>query len=164
MTDSSQSIGAALARIATNVAVVTAAADGPPHGVTANVWAEGADPPLVLITLRNDGSTLSRVITRGHFAANVLGSDQVDLAVRFARAEPHPGARFEDVKHRIIGKAPVLDRCHAWFSCAVDGTAPFGSYTIVVGAVLEAGPGTLAAPLLFHGGGFHPLGGAEDER
>lgn len=164
MTAAANGIRAALARIATNVAVVTTVVDGTPHGVTANVWAEGAEPPLVLITLRNDGSTLERLMARGRFAANVLGSDQTDLAVRFARPEAHPGARFDGVEHRITSGAPVLDRCHAWFSCAVDGTAPFGSYTIVVGAVLEAAAGSLAEPLVFHSGGFHALGGAEVDR
>lgn len=144
----------ALARVATNVAIVTTVADGHPHGVTANVWGEGTDPPFVLVTLRRTASTLGAVRAAGRFGACLLGAHQEEVAWRFARPEADPGQRFAGVAHHRVADMPVLDVTHAWFVCEVEGAAPFGSYEIVTGRVVDAGTGSADEPLIFHTGRF----------
>lgn len=159
MTVPSTDVRAAVARIATNVALIGVrhADRAIDHGVTATVRAEGIQPPRDLVTLRNDGGTLSRLIEAGRFGVSVLGEGQMDLAIRFARPEQASGTRVAQVSRRDVEGVPVIDRCHAWFASAVDGTAPFGSYTIVVDDVRAAGPGAVEEPLLYHAQGFGRL-------
>lgn len=161
----------ALARLATNVAIVTTSDGTTPHGVTANAWGESEDPPLVLVTLDVAGRTLPLVQQAGRFAVNVLADDQQDLARRFARREEWPGARFSGVTHRIQQDCPLLEGALASFVCRVEAEAPFGSQRIVVGRIDYAELGQ-ADPLIFFDRAFRALApwtsparpGADDER
>jgi flavin reductase (DIM6/NTAB) family NADH-FMN oxidoreductase RutF len=145
----------ALARIATNVAVLTTGSLADARGVTANVWGEGYDPPMVLITLKLTGGFRTELAHNTSFVANVLGASQRDLAVHFAQRSDAPGEKFAGVDIRpTAAGSPRLLYCHAWFSCEVADISPFGSYEIVTGSVVESGLGAEETPLLFHGGKF----------
>lgn len=147
---------AALALLATNVAVVTTSDGGVPHGVTANAWGESADPPLVLVTLTVGAQTLPIVQRTGRFAVNILAADQEPLARAFARHEDRPGARFDGVEVRTVGGLPVIEGCLASLVCRVEGGAPFGSQEIVVGRIEHAETRD-AEPLLFFDRRFRRL-------
>ncbi len=79
----------AFQRIATNVAVITTQDGDILHGMTANAWSEGTDPPLVLLTLRREAKTYKLIKSSGVFAVNLLNEHQEDLAIRFARPRQH---------------------------------------------------------------------------
>lgn len=151
---------AALALLATNVAVVTTSDDGVPHGVTANAWGESADPPLVLVTLTVGAQTLPIVQRTGRFAVNVLAANQESLARGFARHEDRPGARFDGVDVRTVDGCPVIAGCLATLVCRVQGGAPFGSQEIVVGRIQHAETRE-AEPLLFFDRRFRRLAASD---
>jgi flavin reductase (DIM6/NTAB) family NADH-FMN oxidoreductase RutF len=151
---------AALGLLATNVAVVTTADGGLPHGVTANAWGESADPALVLVTLTVGAQTLPIVRRSGRFAVNILSADQEGLARAFARHEDRPGSRFDGVDFRMVDGCPVLEGCLAGLVCRVEGGAPFGSQEIVVGRI-ETAEIREAEPLLFFDRRFQRLAASD---
>lgn len=150
----------ALARLATNVAVVTASDGTVAHGVTANCWGESVDPPLVLVTLTAGSRTLPIVQRSGWFAANVLAADQERLARAFARHEDRPGSRFDGVAFRTVHGCPVIEGCVATLVCRVQGGAAFGAQEIVVGRV-EHAESRDAEPLVFFDRAFRRLAATE---
>jgi flavin reductase (DIM6/NTAB) family NADH-FMN oxidoreductase RutF len=145
----------AFALIATNVAVITVAdADGV-HGCTANAWAEAADPPQLLITLKRTSATRGRIGAAGRFAVNLLAEDQGELARTFAG----PGDRFAGIARRV-GPAlglPLLPQSLAAFECELEAEHDFGSYDILVGLVRSAETRPDARPLLYFDRGFRGL-------
>src|SRR5437868_209250 len=79
----------ALGRFPTGVTVVTTRTpEGKREGLTANSFsALSLDPPLVLWSLVRKSASLPGFVASGHFAINVLASDQSNLSHRFAT--PH---------------------------------------------------------------------------
>src|SRR3974377_1992170 len=78
----------ALGTYATGVTIITAAGtDGKPYGLTCNSFASvSLNPPLVLWSLVLYSSSLSIFQNATHFAVNVLGLSQQDLADKFAKS------------------------------------------------------------------------------
>jgi flavin reductase (DIM6/NTAB) family NADH-FMN oxidoreductase RutF len=146
----------ALARLATNVAIVTASDGAVPHGVTANGWGESADPPLVLVTLTVGSRTLPIVRRSGRFAVNVLAADQEGLARAFARREDRPGSRFDGVDYRTVEGCPILAGSLATVVCQLESEAPFGGQEIVVGRIVHA-ESRDGEPLIFFDRAFRRL-------
>ena len=85
-TFSPQEFRSALGMFATGVTIVTArSADGQVIGLTANSFnSVSIAPPLVLWSLARAAASLAVFSAGSHYAINVLASDQVDLAERFA--------------------------------------------------------------------------------
>ncbi len=151
----------AMARIATNVAVLSAGSGPASFGITANLWGEAANPGYVLVTLRRDGRFLPLVMHERAFVANVLGAGQERVALRFAQHADGPGHRIEPGEAEPAASGPARMRVlHAWFSCAVTANMAFGSYEIVTAAIRDSGLGSQESPLLFHGDEFKRLAGS----
>ena len=72
---------------ATGVTVVTAVRpDGEPVGMTANSFTSvSLDPPLILWCLADQSTSLPAFAPGAPFAVHVLGHEQRDLALHFAR-------------------------------------------------------------------------------
>lgn len=151
---------AAMARIATNVAVLSTGTPAAAYGITANVWGEPANRGYLLVTLRREGRFLPALLRERAFVANVLGAGQQEVALRFARHAdgPGPGMRPAEVLPTAAG-TPRLRWSHAWFSCTVAETMRFGSYDVVTARIGESGLGDEASPLLYHDGAFGLLAG-----
>ena len=77
----------AVGSFTTGVTVVTTCDDaGTRYGLTANSFASvSLEPPLVLFCVDHRAPSLEGLIRSGHFAINVLASDQEEIAKRFAR-------------------------------------------------------------------------------
>ena len=145
----------AFQRIATNVAVITTQDGDVLHGMTANAWSEGTDPPLVLLTLRREAKTYKLIKSSGVFAVNLLNEHQEDLAIRFAKPKQQTGEVFEGIGYRTEATgSPILDGCVAFFDCEVEGYYPFGNYDIVTGQAQAGGIGASNEPLVFYDGRF----------
>lgn len=86
---------AAMAAVASPVAVVTAMDSERPHGTTVSAFASlSLTPPMVLVSLDNRSQLLAIIRRTGRFGINILGIHQAGLAAAFAR----PGAdKFDDV-------------------------------------------------------------------
>ncbi|MBT9507306.1 flavin reductase family protein [Rhodoferax sp.] len=151
---------AALGMFATGVTIVTArTAEGELIGLTANSFnSVSLDPPLVLWSLARAAASMPAFSTGSHYAINVLGADQHDLAKRFAAKGLD---RFADVAFvEGVGGAPLLSGAAASFECFNRSRYEEGDHVIFVGEVERCSHRLGASPLLFHGGKFyteHPL-------
>ena len=148
----------ALGHFATGVSVVTTSLGGQPHGLTVNSFASlSLEPPQVLVCLKRENRSYPAFEHATHFAVNVLGEGQLELARLFAGTGE---GKFTSVEHTAgpASGAPLLARVHAWLECeVVQRIAAPGSHSIVIGRLLGHGHGD-APPLLFHRGRYHRLG------
>ena len=147
----------ALGQFCTGVTTVTTvAADGELVGITVNSFNSlSLDPPLILWSIANTTPSFSCFKLDDPFVVNVLGADQEDLAMQFARSGSD--SKFNGVKtHAGLRGIPIIDGCVAHLECEVDARHPGGDHDIIVGRVRRIF-NLRKAPLLFHDGVFHSL-------
>lgn len=145
----------ALGRFATGVAVVTALApDGSKVGLTISSFNSASlAPPLVLWSLMKTASSLPLFNTIGHYAVNVLGASQKELALQFSRRNVD---RWAGVGYQLgASGVPLLDGAIASFECRNRSRYDEGDHVILVGEVVHCQHQTGVAPLLYHGGQFY---------
>ncbi len=151
---------AALGMFATGVTIVTTRAqDGSPIGLTANSFnSVSLDPPLVLWSLSQAAASLPAFRAGTHYAINVLGAHQRELAERFAAKGVD---RWQGVSYKEgASGAPLLEGTVAVFECFNRSRYDEGDHVIFVGEVERCAHRTHVPPLLYHGGRFyteHPL-------
>ena len=144
----------ACARFATGITVSTAlAADGTPHGFTANSFTSvSIEPPMVLICVDHRANVLRHFQDAKHFGVNILAQDQEALSVRFAERGLD---RFVGIDwHTGATGVPLLGGALARFECATIQTLAAGDHTIILGEVLHA-EWQEGAPLLYFAHGYH---------
>ena len=141
---------------ATGVAVVTTRSkDGVASGLTMNaVTSLSLDPPLLLICLANNSTTLQTLGESEAFCLHYLAADQKEVSATFATKSDD---KFAGLSYSIgaLG-SPVLDGVVAASECEVVNTYPGGDHTIVVGAVrsIVVNGGD---PLVYHRGQYFDL-------
>ena len=143
----------ALGTFATGVTIITAmTADGKPYGLTCNSFASvSLNPPLVLWSLGMFSNGLNTFQNASHFAVNILGESQQELANKFAKSS---GDKFSGVDWKPgLGNAPVLSDSVANFQCRAANRYYGGDHIIFLGAV-EAYAYNRKEPLLFARGGY----------
>jgi flavin reductase (DIM6/NTAB) family NADH-FMN oxidoreductase RutF len=145
----------AFARVPAAVAVITAGDLRAPHGSTGMAWAEAPEPPLLLTTLRRDGTARRLVEAAGYFGVSLLSGQQAGLTWQFADRRRAGHERFNGVEVAAgpVRGVPLLAGALASFECDVQAVYPFGEQDIVVGRVVGAQVGDEAGP---------PGGGAEE--
>jgi flavin reductase (DIM6/NTAB) family NADH-FMN oxidoreductase RutF len=143
-------------RFATGVAVITSAGTAGRGGMTANALCSlSLDPLMVLVCFENRARTLPIVREAGHFAVNLLASDQANLAGVFASKLPE-AEKLDHVDHRLQDGMPVIDGVLAWATCELRELIAGGDHTIAIGAVRSMGLGG-GEPLLWYAGQYHAL-------
>jgi 4-nitrophenol 2-monooxygenase / 4-nitrocatechol 4-monooxygenase, reductase component len=140
---------------ASGVTVVTAAADGRFHGMTATAVAfVSLEPPLLLVCLERNSRTRRQVEQHGRFAVNVLTADQEEIAQAFALAgdKSLEGIPF----HPDDAGNPLFDEALAGLSCRTTEVVDAGDHGIFVAEVLhvETRPGR---PLVYFDRGYRSL-------
>lgn len=157
---SSAEFRTALGMFATGVTIVTARTQqGDLVGLTANSFnSVSLTPPLVLWSLARAAGSMAAFQAGSHYAINILGADQQDLARQFASQGID---RFKGVSHHCgVSGAPLLDGVVATFECFNRSRYQEGDHVIFVGEVEHCSHQAGASPLLYHGGKFyaeHPL-------
>lgn len=141
-----------MGRFATGVAIVTSrGSEGTQSGLTVNALTSvSLDPPLLLVCLDEDSTTLATVRESGAFAVNVLARESGSLADRFARGRRATRFRGLASREEATG-APILEDALAWLDCTVEALHAGGDHAIVVGRVERCGA-RKGAPLLFFSG------------
>lgn len=152
----------ALGNFACGVTIVTACdADGRKVGVTANSFnSVSLDPPLILWSLDKRSSTWEIFQQAGHFAVNILASNQIELSNHFARPQED---KFSGIEHLSgVGGAPIFQGCAGNFQCATYQHIDAGDHWLIIGRV-EQFEDFSQPPLVYHQGGYamvlpHPRG------
>ncbi|GAB4326953.1 MAG: flavin reductase family protein [Dehalococcoidia bacterium] len=97
-------------------------------------------PPLVVVGVKADAGTYSKLKDAQKFAVSILGTGQKDLAFAFFKHVEPQGGRFGDHAYETkMTGAPILVDAPAWFECHVTDLVERGDHAIVVGTVVEAG-------------------------
>jgi flavin reductase (DIM6/NTAB) family NADH-FMN oxidoreductase RutF len=124
---------------------------GEPVGLTVNAFTSvSLDPPLVLVCIHREAEAHASILQAGHFGLSFLNSEQADLALTFAMADPRE--RFEGLEpEEGPAGSPLLPGSMAWVECEVEETYAGGDHSVILGRVVacEAEGGD---PLLFFKG------------
>ncbi len=145
-----------LGHFCTGVTVVTTADDDGPAGFACQSFAAvSLEPPLVLFCPSRESATWPRIARAGHFCANVLATDQRDLARIFAVSGATGTDKFAGVGWSPSPSgAPILDGALTWVACTVEAVHEAGDHQVVIGRVTELGECRPGKPLLFYRGRY----------
>lgn len=127
-----------MAHVPAPVTVITTNDDDGPHGTTVSAFASlSLSPKLVMVSMDNNSRILKRIRHTRHLGINLLGENQGDVAMRFARDET---LRFATNDWRLDGanQMPRLDGTAAWIDCSLAYELPAGDHTILACEVLDA--------------------------
>jgi flavin reductase (DIM6/NTAB) family NADH-FMN oxidoreductase RutF len=142
----------AMAGVCTPVAVVTAMAGPAPYGTTVSAFTSlSMDPPMVLVSLDRSSDLLAVIDGSRRFGLNILGAQQPELAVNFAR-KGGP-AKFGGVEWQVGGQVPRLPGATGFLACEVADLVAGGDHVVVFGRVLSADTAP-ARPLTYHARAF----------
>ena len=114
------------------------------------------DPPMVLACINTNAEAHEIILESGVFSWNVLSTDQVSLAQRFAAMDGSKGAsRFSPAEWgELATGCPVLLDSMCSFDCKVQGALRVGTHTIVTGAVVSQIYNRERCPLTYYYGTF----------
>jgi flavin reductase (DIM6/NTAB) family NADH-FMN oxidoreductase RutF len=144
---------AAMRRFAATVSIITTSDDGKIHGMTATaVTSLSMDPPSLLICINQKASMHDTLLRARRFCVNVLHSDQVDLSAVFS-GKLASAERFQHGNwvHHEDGLPSLVD-AQANLFCRRTASIPYGTHTILVGVVEEAGVRDAVSPLVYQDG------------
>lgn len=157
----------AMSRLAAGVVLVTAhdPEDGPRGedvGMTATAFMSvSLEPPLVLVSLRQESRMDELMSRRPLWAVSVLSQEQRTIAGRFAmRGRISDRLLFGEVAHTRgeISEAPILDEALAVLECRTEQRTAAGDHTLVIGQVLTVRtPDTEEGPLTHFRGRYRHL-------
>lgn len=160
----------ALARLAAGVVLVTAQEPpldeqgrGEDVGMTATAFMSvSLDPPLVMVSLRNDSRMDDLLAEQPLWAVSVLSESQRHIAGRFAmKGRISDRLLFEDIPYvrgEITG-APLAGGALATLECRTEQRVVAGDHTLVIGRVLSAQlPTQEGGPLTYFRGRYRQLG------
>jgi flavin reductase len=147
-------------RLAAGVSVVTTAEQGTLHGfVATSVSSVCAEPvPSLLVCVNRSVSSHDAMRRTGVFCANLLSSDDIDLARRFSSSQDR-SKRFEGCDWvPLVTGAPALPGALVSFDCEITDVMSVHSHSILVGAVRDIRLWrTETAPLLYFDGHYEIL-------
>lgn len=145
----------ALGNFSTGVAVVAAAHDDAPIGMTINSFGSvSLEPACILWNIGEDAACFDAFCQVKRFAMHVLTANQQAIAERFADSTE---GKFSSVDWRYDDDGvPVISGCLARFQCRSSGLQCIGDHRIIFGAVQHY---SLAqgSPLVFAQGQYRRL-------
>ncbi|MFF2568352.1 flavin reductase family protein [Streptomyces sp. NPDC101191] len=158
---------AAMARLAAGVVLVTAHdPDEGPHGEDVGMTATAflsvsLDPPLVLVSLRNDSRMDDLLAEVPVWAVSLLSESQRHIAGRFAmKGRVSDRLLFADVPYTRgpHSNAPLMGGALATLECRTESRVVAGDHTLVVGRVLATTlPSSEGGPLTYFRGRYRTL-------
>ena len=114
--------------------------EGVINGFTASWVTQGSfEPPLVVMSVRAEGSSHGTILRTGKFSLNFLRHDQKDLAAVFFKPQKGLGGRFESSPYEIgpLG-LPLITDCIGAVECELIGDVSKGDHSVLVGEVKTA--------------------------
>jgi flavin reductase len=126
-------------RLAAGVSIITTIELSIPQGLVAtSVSSVCVEPEPSLLVCVNRNSTCHDVIRRaGVFCANLLSSNDIELARRFSSPQSRD-KRFDECPWvPLVTGAPALPSALASFDCEISHVIQVHSHTIFIGAVRD---------------------------
>jgi flavin reductase (DIM6/NTAB) family NADH-FMN oxidoreductase RutF len=146
-----------MGRFATGITVITAAADGETHGMTANAFMSGSlEPPLCVVSIAKRAHMHAFMSKSDRFAVNILAEGQEPVADHFAgKTKSKVGVAFAKVDG-----IPVLAEASARILADTVASHDCGDHTLFIGHI-RAMSTDERPPLVYHAarfGAFEPHG------
>ena len=140
-----------------NVAVLTVDHEGDRMGVTiSSLVSLSLEPPLVGVSIGKEASCYELLRRAGSFAISMLGSDQEELARRFASGRP-PIAHWEGVPTREGTIAPLIDGALGWIEARTRAEHDAGDHTFFIADVVTVEHGPARSTLMYRDRSYHSL-------
>ncbi|MCK7675572.1 flavin reductase family protein [Corynebacterium pygosceleis] len=131
------------------VTVVTTHSEGMDIGLTVSAFASlSLEPAMVVVCIENRSKSLPHLAVGREVGISVLASDQLELAVQFAR---HVEDRFAGVEIERRGElgVPFISGAVAWFRGTVHEWHEGGDHAIITVNVLACGSDEEREPLRY---------------
>jgi len=136
----SVSFKTALRNVSGSVSIVTSGRAPERHGLTVTAASSlSVDPSTVLVCVNKAAGAHDTIVSTRSFGWNVLTSNDVDLAQKFAGMDGSKGdIRFSDGRWTVLASgSPILIGSLCSFDCQVIGMHPVGTHTVFFGAVIS---------------------------
>lgn len=130
-----------LGNFATGVTVVTTRSQGVPAGITVNAFCSvSLNPPLVLVCIDYNSTTLPLLRESKIFAVNMLAAEQEALSRCFSGTSDERTEHFCHAQyHTVATGSPILDGALAFVDARVVTEYPGGDHAIFIGQVEALG-------------------------
>lgn len=145
---------------ATAATVVTATgASGPAGFLALSSTHLTASPPTMMVSVDGKTSALETIRAAKHFAVNILGEGDRDLADVFGGRGDLKGAERFITTHwsALATGAPVLDRALAAIDCELDELIPRHGAVIAIGRIVAWRSSEGTKPLIYFSGSYRSL-------
>ena len=155
----------AMRQLTGGVSVITAGRGMDISGMTvSSVSSLSIDPPALIVSVNRASSSWPLLKRYGCFGVNVLASDQLDIAARFAGKDGLKGAdRFAGAEWTTRSSGvPLLVGALAAIDCEVEETIERHSHAIVIGRVLDVEVSARMAALAYWQGQYVAIDRDED--
>ncbi|MHB8469472.1 MAG: flavin reductase family protein [Gaiellaceae bacterium] len=140
-----------------NVAVLTVDHDGDRMGVTiSSLVSLSLEPALIGVSIGKQASCYELLRQAGRFALSLLGSEQEDVARRFAAGLP-PIAHWEGVAAREGRFAPLVDGALGWIEAITRVEHDVGDHTFFVADPVSVELGPAGNALMYRDRDYHSL-------
>ena len=149
-----------LRRLPFGMFVVTVSEGETQNAFTANWLTQVAfEPPMIMVSVENEGRSLAMIRKGGVLAVNLLGEDQRDLAGQLGRSFARNPHKLDGVPHHPAPNgSPILEGALGWLACRVTGELPAGDHTVFVAEITGAGVLREGALLTMAAAGFRYSG------
>jgi len=155
----------AMRQLTGGVSVITAGRGRDISGMTVtSVSSLSVDPPALIVSVSWGASSWPLLKRYGFIGVNILASDQIDIAERFAGKDGLKGAeRFASAEWTTRASGvPLLVGALAAIDCEVEEIVERHSHAIVIGRVLDLQLSTRTAALAYWQGQYVAIARDED--
>lgn len=145
---------AAMRRLASGVAIVTAVEDGTRYGMTMTaVMSLSMDPPSLAIGVNRNASIAAPLGRAGRFCVNLLRASHDRFCADFSALPTEARFTVGDWRSDETG-LPWLADAQAVLFCTTGPVTPFGTHDLIVGVVERVINEPAIAPLLHLDGSY----------
>jgi 3-hydroxybutyryl-CoA dehydrogenase len=141
---------------------VTAQHNGERGVFTANWLSQASfDPPIIMLSVENDSSTLPLIERSGRFVICPFSADQRDLAAALGKPKARAGDKFEALNLETVETASgdiALADTLGYIVCQVRQAVPAGDSVVFVADVIEIASFSDDAPLEMRAAGLRHAG------
>ncbi len=141
---------------------VTAQHNGERGVFTANWLSQASfDPPVVMLSVENDSSTLPLIEGSGRFVICPFTADQRDFAAALGKPKARAGDKFDALDLAVVETASgdlALADTLGYVVCQVRDAVPAGDSVVFVADVIEIASFSDDAPLEMRAAGFRHAG------
>lgn len=139
------------------VSILSVDVEGDRMGVTvSSLVSLSLEPPLIGVSIGKEASCYELLRSAGRFAVSLLGSEQEELARRFAAGYP-PIVHWQGVPTREGQLAPLIEGALGWIEAETNKEADAGDHTFFIADVLSIEHGPSHHALVYRESNYHSV-------